>query len=41
MLFVRLQWQKYKDEILNLCWHGKNIAEILEMTIKRRLIFLF
>ena len=31
--------KRYKDEILNLCWHGKNIAEILEMTIEEAVEF--
>ncbi|MAE52524.1 MAG: excinuclease ABC subunit A [Opitutae bacterium] len=26
------QGKRYKDEVLNLQWHGKNIAEILDMT---------
>jgi len=31
--------KRYKDEVLNLCWHGKNIAEILEMTIEEAIEF--
>ncbi len=31
--------KRYKEEVLNLCWHGKNIAEILNMTFEEAVDF--
>lgn len=33
------QGRRYKDEVLSLSWHGKNIAEILDMTFDEAVDF--